>query len=134
MEFGLGTLHLLLGRSVVFFTFICGIWGILAFFGRLPNDGRYYSTLVLAELLLLAQTALGVVLLATGRSPKDMLHLAYGGLAAALLPIVYHYSIRNGWNTALTCGLTSLFIGGLSIRAFTTVSAGISALLGPALR
>ena len=131
---GIGTLHLLLGRSIVFFTFICGVWGILAFFGRLPNDSRYYSTLVLAELLLLAQTALGVVLMATGRVPRDMLHLAYGGLAAVLLPIVHHYSVRNGWNTGLTCGLVSLFIGGLSIRAFTTVGTGISALLGSAFR
>ena len=63
---GLATMeifHLLLGRSVVFFTLICGVWGILAHFGRLPADGRYYSTLVLAELLIVAQALLGLILL-----------------------------------------------------------------------
>ena len=50
--------HLLLGRSVVFFMLICGLWGTLAHFGRLPADSRYYSTLVLAELIVVVQACL----------------------------------------------------------------------------
>ena len=107
---------------------ICAVWGILAHFGRLPNDGRYYSTLVLAELLVVAQALLGVLLLLQGRMPRDPLHLAYGGLAAMVLPTVYGFANRRGWSTALASGLATLFIFGLSIRAFTTTFSGFAAL------
>lgn len=122
--------HLLLGRSVVFFTLICGVWGVLAHFGRLPNDGRYYSTLVLAELLILAQALLGLVLVVSGRMPRDPIHLLYGTLAVLVLPAVYGSASRRGWSTALASGLATLFIFGLSIRAFTTTAAGLAGLFG----
>jgi heme A synthase len=122
--------HLLLGRSVVFFTLICGVWGLLAHFGRLPSDGRYYSTLVLAELLVIAQALLGVILLVSGGWPRDPIHFLYGGLAALVLPVVYGTANRRGWSTALACGLASLFIFGLSIRAFTTTFVGFAGLFG----
>src|SRR5215217_279552 len=97
--------HLLLGRSVVFFTLICGVWGILAHLGRLPGDGRYYSTLVLAALLILAQALLGLVLIASGRLPLDQIHFLYGGLAVLVLPAVYGSAVRRGWSAPLACGL-----------------------------
>lgn len=122
--------HLLLGRSVVFFLLICGLWGVLAHFGRAPADGRYYSTLVLAELLLVAQALLGIGLVLLGRMPPDVMHLAYGGLAAMVLPVAYNQAIQRGWSPALTCGLASLFIWGLAIRAFTTSGVGMAGLIG----
>ena len=121
--------HLLLGRSVVFFTLICGLWGLGAHFGRLPADGRYYSTLVLAELLIVAQALLGLVLLASGRMPLDPIHFLSGGLAVLVLPSVYGTAIRRGWSAPLACGLATLFIFGLSVRAFTTTAVGIAGLL-----
>lgn len=121
----------MLGRSVVLFTLICGIWGILAHAKRLPDDGRYYSTLVLAELLILTQAALGVVLIVLGRMPalRDPIHVLYGLLAALLLPAVYGIATRRGWSAPLALGLTALFIFGLSIRAFTTTYVGFAGLL-----
>ena len=120
--------HLLLGRSVVFFTLICGVWGVLAHVGRLPSDGRYYSTLVLAELLLLAQALLGLILLGSGRLPADQIHLLYGGLSVLVLPGVYGFATRRGWSAPLACGLATLFIFGLAIRAFTTTAVGFAGL------
>ena len=120
--------HLLLGRSVVFFMLICGVWGILAHLGRLPGDGRYYSTLVLAELLIVAQALLGVILIASGRMPRDPIHFLYGGLAVIVLPAVYGFAQRRGWSTSLACGVTTLFIFGLAIRAFTTTTVGFAGL------
>jgi hypothetical protein len=120
--------HLLLGRSVVFFMLICGVWGILAHFGRLPADGRYYSTLVLAELLIVAQALLGLILLISGRLPTDQIHFLYGGLAVLVLPAVHGFATRRGWSNALACGLACLFIFGLSIRAFTTTAVGFAGL------
>jgi len=121
-------LHLLLGRSVVFFMLICGVWGILAHLGRLPADGRYYSTLVLAELLLLAQALIGLILLGFGRLPTDQIHFLYGGLAVLVLPAVHGFATRRGWPTSLADGLAALFIFGLAIRAFTTTAVGFAGL------
>jgi hypothetical protein len=122
--------HLLLGRSVVFFTLICGVWGVMAHFGRLPADGRYYSTLVLAELLVLVQACFGVALVLIGRAPASDLHFLYGGLALLLLPIAYNEATRRRWSAPLVCGLTALFIFGLAIRAFTTAAVGFAGLFG----
>src|SRR5919197_3228032 len=116
--------HLLLGRSVVFFTLICGVWGILAHLGRLPGDGRYYSTLVLAELLIVAQALIGLILLISGLQPADQIHFLYGGLAVLVLPAVHGFATRRGWSTALSTGLAALYIFGLAIRAFTTTAVG----------
>ncbi|HEY3109961.1 MAG TPA: hypothetical protein VGL23_14460 [Chloroflexota bacterium] len=121
-------LHLLLGRSVVFFMLICAVWGILAHVGRLPSDGRYRSTLVLAELLLLAQALIGLILLGSGRLPSDQIHFLYGGLAVLILPAVHGFATRRGWSTALASGLAALFIFGLAIRAFTTTAVGFAGL------
>jgi hypothetical protein len=107
---------------------ICGVWGLLAHVGRLPADGRYYSTLVLAELLLLAQALLGLILLGSGRMPADQIHFLYGGLAVLVLPAVHGFATRRGWSTALATGLAALFIFGLAIRAFTTTAAGFVGL------
>jgi hypothetical protein len=122
--------HLLLGRSVVFFMLIVGLWGVLAHFGKLPADGRYYSTLVLAELLAVVQAALGVVLLLLGRMPLDPIHMLYGGLAVLVLPVAYSYANRQRWSAPLVCGLATLFIFGLAIRAFTTTAIGFTGLFG----
>jgi hypothetical protein len=122
--------HLLLGRSVVFFMLICGVWGVLAHYGRLPSDGRYYSTLVLAELLLVAQALLGLILLVSGHLPRDQMHFLYGGLAVLVLPAAHGYAVRRGWSTALVCGVAALFIFGLAIRAFTTTAVGFAGLVG----
>ena len=121
--------HLLLGRSVVFFMLICGVWGVLAHVGRLPSDGRYYSTLVLAELLLIAQALIGLILLGSGRLPTDQIHFLYGGLAVLVLPAVHGFATRRGWSTSLATGLAALFIFGLAIRAFTTTAVGFAGLL-----
>jgi hypothetical protein len=103
---------------------------VLAHFGRLPNDGRYYSTLVLAELLVVAQALLGVILLVSGATAtlRDPIHVLYGGLSVILLPTVYGMATRRGWSTALACGLVTLFMFGLGVRAFTTTYVGFAGL------
>lgn len=123
-------LHLLVGRMIVTMMLICGVWGLLAHFGRLQAGGGYYSTLVLAELLTVVQFAAGVILLLLGRTPLDPLHLAYGSLSAVVLPIAYSYANRNRWSPTLVCGLATLFIFGLGIRAFTTTVVGFAGLFG----
>ena len=120
--------HLLLGRSVVFFMLICGLWGTLAHFGRLPADSRYYSTLVIAELLVIGQAVLGLILLTSGRLPTDQIHFLYGALAVLVLPAVHGFATRRGWSSSLPTGLAALFIFGLAIRAFTTTAVGFAGL------
>lgn len=122
-------IHLLVGRSAVFFCFVCGIWGVLAHFRKAPDDSRYTSTLIIAEVLLVAQAILGVTLILSGRMPPDPMHIAYGALAAIVLPAVYGWANGRGARLALPTGIAMLFIGGLAIRAFTTSVVGFAGLI-----
>ncbi len=86
---------------------------------RLP--GRIYAhVLALAQALVIAQVALGLLLLSDGRRTADDLHYLYGvlALAAVLSPWLYAPPVparRLAWFVGAT-----LFATALSVRAYTT--------------
>jgi EamA domain-containing membrane protein RarD len=88
---------------------------------RLP--GRLYAhALALAQALVIAQVALGLLLLSDDRRTADDLHYLYGGLAllAALSPWLYAPPVparRLAWFVGAT-----LFATALSVRAYTTAT------------
>ena len=97
-------------------------WGAAYVFrGRLP--GRIYAHLLAgAQALVIAQVALGLLLLSDGSRTADDLHYLYGALAlaAVLSPWLYAPPVpakRLVWFTA-----ASLFAAALSIRAYTTAT------------
>ena len=95
-------------------------WGGI-FLWRKRYPGRLYAhALALGQSLLIAQVALGLLLLSDGRRAPDKLHYAYGTLAllAALSPWLYAPPVparRLAWFVGATLLATAL-----SIRAFTT--------------
>jgi hypothetical protein len=95
-------------------------WG-LYFIVRKRIPGRIYAhTLALAQSLLIAQVALGLLLLSEGRRVADDLHYLYGvlSLLAVLSPWVYAPPVparRLVWFTGAT-----LLAMALAVRAYTT--------------
>jgi hypothetical protein len=86
---------------------------------RLP--GRLYAhVLALTQALLIAQVALGLLLLSDGSQSPDRLHAVYGGLAllAALSPWVYAPPVPARRLLWFSCA--ALVATALSIRAYTT--------------
>ena len=97
----------------------CG-WGA-SYLVRKRYPGRVYAHILAAgQALLIAQVALGLLLLSDGRRTADELHYLYGVLAlgAALAPWLYAPPVparRLAWFVGAT-----LFATALAVRAYTT--------------
>ncbi len=95
-------------------------WG-LSYVVRKRTPGRVFAhVLALAQSLVIAQVALGLLLLSEGAEASDRLHYAYGtfALLAVLSPWLYAPPVparRLAWFTGAT-----LLAAALSIRAYTT--------------
>ena len=98
-------------------------WGAV-YLRRKRTPGRVYAHLLaLAQSLVIAQVALGLLLLSGGHASPDRLHPLYGGLAlaAVLSPWLYAPPVparRLAWFVGAT-----LLAAALSIRAYVTGSA-----------
>jgi hypothetical protein len=101
---------------------LAGGWGA-SYLVRKRYPGRVYAHLLAAaQALLIAQVAIGLLLLSDGRRAPDELHYLYGVLAlgAALTPWLYAPPVparRLAWFVGAT-----LFAAALSVRAYTTAS------------
>lgn len=95
-------------------------WGAL-YLRRRTAPGRLYAhALALGQSLVIAQVALGLLLLSDGRRSADKLHYLYGVLAlgAVLSPWLYAPPVparRLLWFTA-----AALIGSALAVRAYTT--------------
>jgi len=96
------------------------VWGAVYLRRRRPPGRVYAHVLALGQALVIAQVAIGLLLLSDGRRSADQLHYLYGTLAllAALSPWVYAPPVparRLAWFVGAT-----LLASALSIRAYTT--------------
>jgi hypothetical protein len=97
-------------------------WG-LSYVVRKRVPGRVYAhVLALAQSLVIAQVALGLLLMSDGLRATDDLHYVYGALAlvAVLSPWLYAPPVparRLVWFVGAT-----LFASALSVRAYTTAA------------
>ena len=97
-------------------------WGAV-YLRRKRTPGRVYAhVLALAQSLVIAQVAIGLLLLSEGYSSPDELHPLYGGLAlaAVLSPWLYAPPVparRLAWFVGAT-----LVASALSVRAYITGS------------
>ena len=101
---------------------IAGIWGGVAYrAGR--GGGRVLANLLtLAQTLLIAQVALGLLLLSDERRAPDDLHYAYGTLALAAALAPWLYAPAEGRRRLLWFAGATLLAAALGIRATTTGS------------
>lgn len=98
------------------------IWGVIGFLRRTPPSALYRSCMWIAELLLLAEFALGVILLINGYTPADLpLHLVYGIVAVGVIPAALIYT-RNAADRRvhLIYVLACLFLLPVVLRALET--------------
>jgi heme A synthase len=114
-------LHNGLFRTGLLITAFIGIWGLVTYFRKMPSSGSFRATLVLTEVLFIAQGAVGVLMFLSGRRPHDNLHWLYGILLVIVLPIAMSYvSGRDPRREPLVYGIAGLFMFGLALRASMT--------------
>ena len=115
-------LHAVNGVLVVAANLLAAGWG-LVYLRRRRTPGRLYAhVLALAQSLVIAQVAIGLLLLSEGSSSPDRLHPLYGSLAllAVLSPWLYAPPVpakRLGWFSGAALVATAL-----SVRAYVTGS------------
>jgi membrane-associated PAP2 superfamily phosphatase len=115
-------LHAVNGVLVVAANLLAAGWG-LVYLRRGRTPGRVYAhVLALAQSLVIAQVAIGLLLLSEGSSSPDRLHPLYGSLAllAALSPWLYAPPVparRLAWFSG-----AALVAAALSVRAYVTGS------------
>jgi hypothetical protein len=113
-------LHQVLGMLVLAMCAGAGLLGLIAYARRRTPGGVARHLLALVQTVLVAQVAVGLLLLSDGRRTGDDLHYAYGSLAlvAVLAPWMYAPAEprpRLAWFSGAT-----LLAGALAVRAYTT--------------
>lgn len=113
--------HTRLANTALFFTIIMALWGIWRYFRRQGVDGSYWGALVIAEILYLVQTVIGVSLWLSGNRPGQIIHLLYGVVSILVVPGVFVYTKGDEQRRAmLIYGISFLFMIGIILRALMT--------------
>ncbi|MCL4835005.1 MAG: hypothetical protein KJZ86_21365 [Caldilineaceae bacterium] len=90
----LTTIHAGLAQSTVLFMIILGVWAFLFRLRSRPLDGSWYGGAAVAEIVMVAQFALGWILYGQGLGenlPRAFVHILYGAVAVITLPTAYAY-------------------------------------------
>ncbi len=114
--------HVALGVAVIA---VCIGGAVLGFvsYRRGAGAGAFISHgLVLAQTMLIAQAAVGLLLLSDGLRAPDRLHYTYGALALGLALTPWFYAPRLGRKRLLWFAVTTLVAGALAVRALMTGS------------
>ena len=112
--------HQAVGLTILAVAAVATIWGASVYFRRRDAGSALGHVLTLVQTLLIAQVALGLLLVSDDRRAPDQLHYAYGTLAlvAALAPWLSAPTQprrRLAWFVGAT-----LLAGALATRAYLT--------------
>ena len=114
--------HRLLAFLVVGVPALAALAGGLVYWRRRGAGRIVAHVLALAQTLLVAQVALGLLLLSDDRSAADELHYVYGSLALGAILAPWMYAPAAGPRRLLWFAGMSLLAAALSVRAFMTGS------------
>jgi len=122
----MAVIHARLANTVLLYILILALWGFWRFFRKQGVDSSYWGAVVIAEVLILVQGALGIFLFAIGLTPgRGWVHILYGIVGAIALPGVYLYTRgREDRRDILMYAVVFLFQIGIFMRAMVTGSAG----------
>ncbi len=111
--------HGALAVAVIVTAAVAAVWGVVAH--RRGRAGATLSHLLaLVQTLLVAQVALGLVLVSDGRRSADDLHYAYGTLALAAVLAPWFYAPDDPRRRLLWFTAATLVAGALATRAYFT--------------
>lgn len=114
-------IHAGLSNTALLYLFVVSVFAFWRFFRKQGVDANMWGMLAIAEILLVAQVAIGIYLWVVGARPARTIHLLYGLLLPALLPAAYAYTKgRNGRAEVLIYATATIIMVGLVIRATFT--------------
>ena len=116
------TAHRTLAFLVVGVPALAALAGGLVYWRRRGAGRLVANLLALAQTLLVAQVALGLLLLSDDRRATDELHYVYGSLALGAILAPWMYAPATGPKRLLWFAGTSLLAAALAVRALLTGS------------
>jgi hypothetical protein len=99
---------------------LAALFGGLVYWRRRGAGHLVAHALALAQTLLVAQVALGLLLLSDERRAADDLHYLYGSLSLGAVLVPWLYAPESGPRRLLWFAATSLLAAALAVRAFMT--------------
>jgi hypothetical protein len=116
------TTHSVLAFLVVVVPALAALAGGLVYWRRRGAGRLVAHLLALAQTLLVAQVALGLLLLSDERRAPDELHYLYGSLSRGAILVPWLYAPPEGRRRLAWFAGTSLLAAALAVRAFMTGS------------
>lgn len=114
--------HGRLANTVLLYIIILCLWGFWRVIRKENISGSFWGSLVIAEILILAQGALGAYLwLIALRPERGGMHVLYGIVGVLGLPAVYVFTKgRDGRREMLLYALILFFNSGIFLRSIAT--------------
>lgn len=114
--------HVVLGIVVVAVCVGAAALGLVSYRRGRGAGGFVAHGLALAQTLLIAEAAVGLLLLSDDRRAPDRLHYTYGAIALGVVLSPWFYAPALGPKRLLWFAVTTLVAGALAVRAFMTGS------------
>jgi hypothetical protein len=117
-------LHERVGNAAPLFMALVGLLSLINYFRGVGLDGNIIGAIIIGEIMMLAQTALGLsLLLAGGLYPGRGIHFLYGSLTVLFFPGLWVYTHgETSRRASLIWAVGGLFMMGLTLRAIGTAS------------
>jgi hypothetical protein len=112
--------HETLAVVVIVVAVLASASGAYAYRRRRAAGGLVRHLLALAQTVLIAQVAVGLLLLSDDRRAGEELHYAYGTLALIAVLAPWMYAPANSRRRLLWFAGATLLAGALAVRAFMT--------------
>lgn len=118
------TIHDRLASSAILFIVILSLWSFWKFFRKQAVDPGFSGALVIAEILILAQSALGLVIALSGRFAsleRPSMHILYGAVSALVIPALFVYTRADQrYQVLLVYAISLLFLAFIVWRLMVT--------------
>ena len=117
----LGDVHGVLANTAIMFNLILGLWAIWRFMRKQGPDSSYWGAMLIGEIVILLQGALGAFLWLGGERPGRSIHLLYGIAALLVIPGIYAFTKGGAERRVmLIYGVGLLFLVGILLRGAGT--------------
>jgi hypothetical protein len=114
--------HHVVAVVVLVVTAVSAAWAWLVYLRRRPASPVLAHLLALAQIVLVAQVGLGLLLLSDHRRAAHKLHYAYGTLALAAVLAPWLYAPEEPRRRLAWFGGATLVAAALAVRAYLTSS------------
>lgn len=118
-------IHGRLANTALFYVILMSVWGLWRYFRKQGVDSSYWGALVIAEVLLVGQAALGAYLWISGigHLTRTVVHILYGVISILVIPGIFVFTRGDEKRRAiLIYGVGFLFLVGIVLRAMATAA------------